>query len=63
MATGRRALLAAFFWSVLALFVVVDEWRGFARHDRFDEPMPWALGSGSSDAAKGAHCTAAPRKP
>ena len=28
-----------------------------------DEPLPWALGSGRSDAAKGAHCTAAPRKP
>jgi hypothetical protein len=58
----RRTLFAAIFWGLLVLFVLVDWGRGAALHDRFDEPLPWALGSGSSSAAKGAHCAAAPRK-
>jgi hypothetical protein len=63
MTGERRLLFAGLFWVALLLFVVFDQWCSFARHERFDEPMPWALGSGASDAAKGAHCTAAPRKP
>jgi hypothetical protein len=58
----RRRLFASIFWAVLLALVLFDWVRGAARHDRFDEPMPWALGSGTSSAAKGAHCTAAPRK-
>ena len=61
-ASQRRPILAVAFWSVLALLVVADWVRGAPLHNRFDEPLPWALGSGSSSAAKGAHCTAAPRK-
>ena len=61
-ATRRHVFFAAVFWALLVLFVFGDGWRGLAQHDRFDEPAPWALGSGTSDASKGAHCTAAPRK-
>jgi hypothetical protein len=58
----RRTLFGAIFWVLVSLLVLADWMRGAPRHNRFDEPMPWALGSGSSSAAKGAHCTAAPRK-
>jgi len=62
MATSqRRTTFAATFWALLVLLVLADWWRGAPLHNRFDEPLPWALGSGSSSAAKGAHCTAAPR--
>ena len=60
--TSRRGLLGTLFWALLVLLVVVDTWRGAPLHNRFDEPFPWGLGSGTSDAAKGAHCTAVPRK-
>jgi hypothetical protein len=59
-ANARRTAFAAVFWTLLVLFVLVDRWRGAPLHNRFDEPAPWALGSGTSDAAMGAHCTAAP---
>ena len=60
-ATTWRPILATVFWVALVVLVLIDGWRGAPFHNRFDEPLPWALGSGSSDAAKGAHCTAAPR--
>ena len=57
----RRTAFAAIFWVVLVLLVLADWVRGAPLHNRFDEPLPWALGSGiGSD--KGAHCTAAPGK-
>ncbi len=62
MTLSRRFLMAAVFWAALAAFVFGDAVRGLPNHDRFDEPAPWALGSGKNDAAKGAHCTAAPVK-
>jgi hypothetical protein len=55
-------VFAAIFWILLTLLVLGDWVRGATLHNRFDEPAPWALGSGSSSAAKGAHCTAVPRK-
>jgi hypothetical protein len=60
MTAHRRSVLAAIFWALLVFFVLLDWVRGAALHNRFDEPHPWALGSGSSSAAKGAHCAAAP---
>lgn len=63
MATSqRRTVFAAVFWALLGLLVLVDWVRGAPKHNRFDEPAPWAFGSGSSSAAKGAHCAAPPRK-
>jgi len=62
MNIGRRTAFAMAFWALLGLFVFVDWVRGAPLHNRFDEPLPWALGSGSGAAEKGAHCTAAPRK-
>jgi len=62
MSTGRRTVFAATFWALLGVLVLADWVRGAPRHNRFDEPLPWALGSGSGSAEKGAHCTAAPRK-
>ena len=58
----RRTVFAAIFWALLTLLVLGDWVRGAPLHNRFDEPTPWALGSGSTSAAKGAHCTAVPRK-
>lgn len=58
----RRTAFAAIFWVVFMLLVLADWVRGAPLHDRFDEPLPWALGSGSGPAVKGAHCTAAPRR-
>jgi hypothetical protein len=61
MPTKRRPFaLATLFWVLLVLFVLVDAAAGARFHNRFDEPWPWALGSGRNDGAKGAHCTAAP---
>ena len=62
MNTGRRTVFVLSFWVLLGLLVLADWVRGAPRHNRFDEPLPWALGSGSGPAEKGAHCTAAPRK-
>ena len=58
----RRTLFAAVFWTLLLLLVLADWVRGAPNHNRFDEPLPWALGSGMASATIGAHCTAAPRK-
>lgn len=62
MTLSRRSVLATIFWALLVLLVLIDWVRGAALHNRFDEPHPWALGSGSSSAAKGAHCAAAPAR-
>jgi hypothetical protein len=63
MGTARpRIVLAAIFWVIFGVLVLADWVHGAPQHNRFDEPLPWALGSGSGSAAKGAHCTAAPRK-
>lgn len=61
MTLSRRSVLATIFWALLVLLVLIDWVRGAALHNRFDEPHPWALGSGSS-AAKCAHCAAAPAR-
>ena len=60
--TQRRTVYAAIFWVVFIALVLLDWVRGAPLHDRFDAPAPWALGSGTSAAAKGAHCAALPRK-
>jgi len=57
-----RIVFAALFWVIFGMLVLADWVRCAPRHNRFDEPLPWALGSGSGSAGKGAHCTAAPRK-
>ncbi|HTT11871.1 MAG TPA: hypothetical protein VMG60_13335 [Burkholderiaceae bacterium] len=59
--TQRRSLLAILFWVVLVVLVLADRVHGAPRHDRFDAPLPRALGSGSVR-AQGAHCMVAPRR-
>ena len=51
------AAMAALFWLLLIGFVVFD-WTRAPQRNRFDEPPPFALGSGP--ARGGAHCAAAP---
>jgi len=51
------AAMTAFFWLLLIGFVVFD-WTRAPQRNRFDEPPPFALGSGP--ASGGAHCAAAP---
>jgi hypothetical protein len=52
--------MAAVFWALLAAFVVLD-WTRAPQRNRFDEPPPFAVGSGPAKA--GAHCAAAPTVP
>jgi hypothetical protein len=52
--------MAAVFWALLIAFVVVD-WNRAPQRNRFDEPPPFAIGSGP--ASGGAHCAAAPAPP
>ena len=54
------ALMAAVFWALLLAFVVFD-WRRAPQRNRFDEPPPFALGSGPVSGA--GHCAAAPSPP
>jgi hypothetical protein len=54
------AAMAAVFWALLVAFVVVD-WTRAPQRNRFDEPPPFAIGSGP--ASGGAHCAAAPTAP
>lgn len=51
------AAMAAVFWALLIAFVVFD-WLRAPERNRFDEPPPFAIGSGP--ASGGAHCAAAP---
>jgi hypothetical protein len=62
LAPVRRIWLAAAFWLLFGVLLVFDWNRGSAARNRFDEPAPWALGSGKGPAAQGAHCAAVPRK-
>ncbi len=52
--------MAAVFWALLIAFVVFD-WLRAPQRNRFDEPPPFAIGSGP--ASGGAHCAAAPGAP
>jgi hypothetical protein len=52
--------MAAVFWALLLAFVVFD-WTRAPQRNRFDEPPPFAIGSGP--ASSGAHCAAAPTAP
>jgi len=54
------AAMAAAFWALLIAFVVID-WLRAPQRNRFDEPPPFAIGSGP--ASGGAHCAAAPGVP
>jgi hypothetical protein len=54
------AIMTAVFWALLLTFVVVD-WRRAPQRNRFDEPPPFALGSGPVSGA--GHCAAAPSPP
>lgn len=54
------AAMAAAFWLLLIAFVVFD-WTRAPQRNRFDEPPPFAIGSGP--ASGGAHCAAAPVPP
>lgn len=54
------AAMAAAFWALLVAFVVFD-WTRSPQRNRFDEPPPFAIGSGP--ATGGAHCAAAPPAP
>lgn len=52
------AAMAAIFWLMLTIFVVADWLRTSPQRNRFDEPPPFAIGSGP--AGGGGHCAAAP---
>jgi hypothetical protein len=52
--------MAAVFWALLLAFVVFD-WHRAPQRNRFDEPPPFALGSGPVSGA--GHCAAAPSPP
>ena len=49
--------MAAVFWALLIAFVVFD-WTRTPQRNRFDEPPPFAIGSGPVSGA--GHCAAAP---
>lgn len=51
------AVMAAAFWALLLAFVVFD-WTRAPQRNRFDEPPPFAIGSGPASGA--GHCAAAP---
>lgn len=54
----RRVLVfGALFWAATLGFIALD-WAQSAPYNRFDEPLPWALGQPPSHS--GAHCSAAP---
>lgn len=53
------AVMAAVFWALLLAFVVFD-WTRAPQRNRFDEPPPFAIGSGPASGA--GHCAAAPAK-
>lgn len=55
--SAPAAAMAAVFWVLLVAFVVVD-WLRAPQRNRFDEPTPFALGSGP--AGGGGHCASAP---
>jgi hypothetical protein len=52
--------MAAVFWALLAAFVVFD-WMRAPQRNRFDEPPPFAIGSGPVSGA--GHCAAPPSSP
>jgi len=54
------AAMAAVFWALLVAFVIVD-WLRAPQRNRFDEPTPFAIGSGPVSNA--GHCAAAPAAP
>ena len=49
--------MAGVFWALLIAFVVFD-WTRAPQRNRFDEPPPFAIGSGPVSGA--GHCAAAP---
>jgi len=49
--------MAAVFWALLIAFVVFD-WTRTPQRNRFDDPPPFAIGSGPVSGA--GHCAAAP---
>lgn len=52
--------MALVFWTLLVAFVVYD-WLRAPSRNRFDEPPPFALGSGPVSGA--GHCAGAPAPP
>jgi len=54
------AVMAAVFWALTIAFVVFD-WTRAPQRNRFDEPPPFAIGSGPVSGA--GHCAAAPSPP
>ena len=51
------AVMAAVFWVLLLAFVTFD-WTRSPQRNRFDEPSPFAIGSGPVSGA--GHCAAPP---
>ena len=54
------AVMAAVFWVLLLAFVTFD-WTRSPQRNRFDEPPPFAIGSGPVSGA--GHCAAPPSSP
>lgn len=58
--TAPAAVMASVFWLLLLAFVIID-WQRAPQRNRFDEPAPFALGSGP--VAGAGHCAAIPAAP